>query len=67
MFVSGCSPPGAATGRAAAVGARGSGTLECDAGSVALQPGTAIHFAPHAWHSTVFDKDTLLMEVNLAA
>lgn len=45
----------------------GGGTLECNAGSVALKPGTVIHFAPHAWHSAVFDKDTLLMEVNLAA
>lgn len=45
----------------------GTGTLECDAGSIALTPGVVIHFAPHAWHSTVFDTDTLLMEINLAA
>ena len=43
----------------------GSGRLECDAGSVDLRPGTVIHFAPHAWHSTVFDTRTVLMEVNL--
>jgi len=44
----------------------GTGRLECDAGSIDLRPGTVIHFAPNAWHSTVFDTRTVLMEVNLA-
>jgi quercetin dioxygenase-like cupin family protein len=44
----------------------GSGTLQCDGGPVDLKPGTVIHFERHAWHSTVFDKKTLLLEVNLA-
>ena len=44
----------------------GTGRLECDAGSIELRPGTVIHFAPHAWHSTAFETRTLLMEVNLA-
>ena len=45
----------------------GSGTLSCDAGDIKLRPGTVIHFAPNAWHSTVFDTKTLLMEVNFGA
>lgn len=44
---------------------KGSGRLECEVGSVMLKPGTVIHFAPHAWHSAVFDTPTVLMEVNL--
>jgi len=45
----------------------GAGTLECDAGTIVLHPGTAIRFAPGAWHSAIFTSDTVLTEVNLAA
>ncbi|WP_448187665.1 cupin domain-containing protein [Azospirillum sp. sgz301742] len=44
----------------------GTGTLECETGTVALRPGMVIHFAPDAWHSAVFETDTVLVEVNLA-
>lgn len=44
----------------------GAGRLECEAGSVPLHPGTAIHFAPGAWHSAEFMADTVLVEFNLA-
>ena len=44
----------------------GGGQLECEAGRVVLQPGTAIRFAPGAWHSAVFSEDTVLLEINLA-
>ena len=43
----------------------GGGQLECDAGSVELAPGTVLHFPPGAWHSAVFERDTVLVEVNL--
>jgi quercetin dioxygenase-like cupin family protein len=45
----------------------GTGTLDSDVGPTALTPGTVIHFKPDAWHSTVFDTKTVLMEVNLGA
>lgn len=45
--------------------ASGGGTLQCEAGSIRLQPGTALHLPPGAWHSAVFDTDTLLIELNL--
>ena len=45
--------------------ASGSGTLDCEAGSIPLRPGTALHLPPGAWHSAVFDADTLLIELNL--
>lgn len=45
----------------------GGGRLECEAGSVALRPDTVLRFAGGAWHSAVFDTDTVLLEVNLAA
>jgi quercetin dioxygenase-like cupin family protein len=44
----------------------GAGRLECEAGSVPLRPGTAIRFAPGAWHSAEFTADTVLAEFNLA-
>jgi len=44
----------------------GAGRLECEAGSVPLHPGTAIRFAPGAWHSAEFTADTVLTEFNLA-
>ena len=43
----------------------GAGRLECEAGSVPLHPGTAIRFAPGAWHSAEFTADTVLAEFNL--
>ena len=43
----------------------GAGRLECEAGSVPLRPGTAIRFAPGAWHSAEFTADTVLTEFNL--
>ena len=45
----------------------GGGRLECEAGTVALRPDTVLHFANGAWHSAVFETDTVLLEVNLAA
>ncbi len=44
----------------------GGGQLECEVGSVTLQPGTAFRFAPGAWHSAEFTTDTVLLEINLA-
>lgn len=43
----------------------GAGRLECETGSVPLHPGTAIRFAPGAWHSAEFMADTVLVEFNL--
>ncbi len=43
----------------------GAGRLECEAGSIPLHPGTAIRFAPGAWHSAEFTADTVLAEFNL--
>lgn len=45
--------------------ASGGGTLQCEAGPISLQPGTALHLPTGAWHSAVFDADTLLIELNL--
>jgi len=44
----------------------GAGRLECEAGTIPLHPGTAIRFAPGAWHSAEFMADTVLAEFNLA-
>ncbi|MBV9782638.1 MAG: cupin domain-containing protein [Acidisphaera sp.] len=44
----------------------GAAELQCEAGSVPLRPGTAIRFAPNAWHSAEFTSDTILVEFNLA-
>lgn len=41
-------------------------TGEGTGGEVALAPGTVIRFAPGAWHEAVFDRETVLVEVNLA-
>ena len=46
---------------------QGSGRLECAAGSVALRPDTVLHFDAGAWHSAVFETDTVLIEVNVSA
>jgi quercetin dioxygenase-like cupin family protein len=43
----------------------GAAVLECAAGRVELRAGTAIRFAPGAWHSAVFSEDTVLMEFNV--
>jgi quercetin dioxygenase-like cupin family protein len=45
----------------------GGGTLERETGTVTLAPGVVIHLAPDDWHSAVFETDTFLLEVNLAA
>jgi quercetin dioxygenase-like cupin family protein len=42
----------------------GTGVLTTEAGDIALTPGTVVHFEPHAWHSAVFETDTVLVEVN---
>ncbi len=44
----------------------GSGLLQCEAGEVALAPGTVIRLAAGAWHSATFHEATVLVEVNLA-
>jgi len=44
----------------------GTGTLECEAGTVPLRPGTVLHFATDAWHSAVFETATVLVEVNVS-
>jgi quercetin dioxygenase-like cupin family protein len=44
----------------------GQGRLECEAGVIPLEPGTALHLEPGAWHSAAFAADTVLLEVNLA-
>ncbi|WP_431856456.1 cupin domain-containing protein [Azospirillum sp.] len=43
----------------------GTGKLDCALGTVELRPGMVLHFAPDAWHSAVFETDTVLVEVNL--
>ncbi len=45
----------------------GGGRLECEAGAVVLHPDTVLHFTSGAWHSAVFDTDTVLLEVDLMA
>jgi quercetin dioxygenase-like cupin family protein len=42
----------------------GTGVLTCAEGEVALRPGVVVHFEPEAWHSAVFESDTVLVEVN---
>lgn len=42
----------------------GSGVLTTAEGEVELKPGVVVHFAPQAWHSAVFETDTVLVEVN---
>jgi quercetin dioxygenase-like cupin family protein len=44
----------------------GTGVLTCAAGEIELRPGVVIHFEPNAWHSAVFETDTVLIEVNFA-
>lgn len=44
----------------------GSGTLQCAAGEIALDPGAVIRLAAGAWHSATFTSATVLVEVNLA-
>ena len=45
----------------------GGGQLECEGGPIPLRPGTALHLPAGAWHSAVFDADTVLIELNLHA
>jgi quercetin dioxygenase-like cupin family protein len=42
----------------------GTGMLHCADGEIALRPGVVVHFEPDAWHSAVFETDTVLVEVN---
>ena len=44
---------------------QGTGHLYCEAGTVALRPDTVIYLKSGAWHSAVFETDTVLLEVNL--
>ncbi len=44
----------------------GTGVLTCAAGEIELKPGVVIHFEPNAWHSAVFNTETVLIEVNFA-
>jgi quercetin dioxygenase-like cupin family protein len=42
----------------------GNGVLTFAEGETRLRPGVVIHFEPDAWHSAVFETDTVLVEVN---
>ncbi len=42
----------------------GTGVLTCADQTIPLRPGVVVHFAPQAWHSAVFETDTVLLEVN---
>ena len=44
----------------------GGGELDCEDGSIVMQPGCVIRLAPDAWHSAAFHSDTILIEANLA-
>lgn len=44
---------------------QGTGRLECATGAVDLRPGTVLRLAPDAWHSALFETETVLVEVNL--
>ena len=46
--------------------AAGHGRLECEAGSIPLLPGTALHLPAGDWHSAEFTADTVLIESNLS-
>jgi len=46
---------------------QGTGVLTTADGDIALKPGVVVHFAPDAWHSAVFETDTVLVEVNFRA
>jgi quercetin dioxygenase-like cupin family protein len=42
----------------------GTGVLTTATGETALRPGVVVHFAPNEWHSAVFERETVLFEVN---
>ena len=46
--------------------ASGHGRLACEAGTVELEPGTAVHLPAGAWHSAEFMADTVLIETNFS-
>ncbi len=46
--------------------ASGHGRLQCEVGTIPLEPGTALHLPAGAWHSAEFMADTVLIETNLA-
>lgn len=39
--------------------------LTTAAGTMTLEPGVVVRFAPEAWHEALFERDTVLLEVNL--
>lgn len=43
----------------------GSATLQCEQGTIPLEPGTGLHLQPGAWHSAEFETETVLLEVNV--
>lgn len=43
----------------------GHARLECEAGAIVLEPGTALRLEPGAWHSAEFTADTVLLEMNM--
>ena len=43
----------------------GHARLECEAGAIPLEPGTALRLDAGAWHSAEFIADTVLLEFNL--
>ncbi len=45
----------------------GHARLECEQGTIPLEPGTALRLEAGAWHSAEFMSDTILVEVNLEA
>ena len=46
--------------------ASGHARLQCEQGTIPLEPGTALHLPAGAWHSAEFMADTVLIEFNLA-
>ena len=44
----------------------GQGRLECEQGTIPLEPGAALNLPPGAWHSAEFMADTILLEANLS-
>ena len=46
---------------------RGAGTLTAGAGTRAFGAGDVFHFPPGTAHSATFDRDTVLLEINVGA
>lgn len=45
--------------------ASGHARLECEQGTIVLEPGVALNLPAGAWHSAEFTADTVLIELNL--